>query len=386
MLNKFKCSISIIVPLYHGRKYITEMTAQIEACAKCTSNASFELVYSNDAPDDNMEKANTSSSLLVKMINTDKNRGIHGARLRGFFHSSGEYIVFLDQDDKIVPDYFRSQLDAIGSADAVICNAISAGRLKYNADRPLDKAASRACMTGEGNMILSPGQVLIRREAVPESWLRNVMQNNGADDWLLWLCMHADGRQFAVNSRPLFIREVHYQNASFDSLKMAASEREAAWIIEREKLLRREERDALRRLLDRLQEERIKENDKFKKMFLVQNDWFRVVSRGLSVAGYLMDRQIKKAAVYGYGYLGKTLLEDLEAGDVEVSYVIDKNADFLDAGIRCIALQDVREQVDAVIVTLVSGDRGKIEAGLKERLEADIIWLEDIIFGLAVKI
>lgn len=384
-MKKYTYSISVIVPLYHGKKYILELTAGLEACMNYIPGADLELIFSNDAPDEELENDFSSSGVLIRLLNTDQNRGIHGARVRGFLYSQGEYIVFLDQDDKIVPEYFRSQLDAIGSADAVICNAISADRLKYNADRPLDKAVSRECMVREGNMILSPGQVLIRREAVPESWLRNVMQNNGADDWLLWLCMHADGRQFAVNSRPLFIREVHYQNASFDSLKMAASEREAVGIIVNEKLLRREERDALRRLLDRLQEERIKENEKFKKMFLVQNDWFRAVSRGLSVAGYLMDRQIKKAAVYGYGYLGKTLLEDLEAGDVEVSYVIDKNAVFLDASIRCIALQDVREQVDAVIVTLVSGDRGQLEAGLKERLKAEIIWLEDIIFDLAVK-
>lgn len=385
-MKKYTYSISVIVPLYHGKKYISELTAGIEACMKYIPGADLELIFSNDAPDEELENDFSSSGVLIRLLNTDQNRGIHGARVRGFLHSRGEYIVFLDQDDKIVPEYFQSQLDAIGSADAVVCGAISAGRLKYNVDRPLDKAANRECMVREGNMILSPGQVLIRRNAVPESWLRNIMQNNGADDWFLWLCMHVDGRQFAVNDKPLFIREVHYQNASFDSLKMAASEREAVGIIEHEKLLRKEERDALRRLLTRLQEERIKENEKFKKMFLVQNDWFRVVSRGLSVASYLMDRQVKKAAVYGYGYLGKALLEDLEAGDVEVSYVIDKNADFLDAGIRCIALQDVREQVDAVIVTLVSGDRGKLEAGLKERLEADIIWLEDIIFDLAVKI
>ncbi len=382
MNNGNKHKLSVITPLYHGEKYISILVAQIEACAQYISDIGLELVLSNDAPNEYIKDTFPSALISVKVINTDKNRGIHGARVRGLLHSSGDYILFLDQDDMIVPKYFSSQLKAIGSADAVVCNALSGGMVKYNTDRPLYKTADRKSMINDGNMILSPGQVLLRREAIPKSWTQNIMCNNGADDWFLWLCMHSEGKRFVINQQPLFIREVHYQNASFDSLRMAASEQETVALIEREHLLKTEERNALRKLLPQLQEKRIKENEKFKKMFLIQNDWFGASRRGLSIADYLINRQIRKVAVYGYGYLGRSLLEDLEKSNIEIAYVIDKNAKFLEIIEKCCTLEDTLEQVDAVIVTMVSSARNIVENVLKEKIDAEIIWLEEMVLDM----
>ena len=382
-MKKNTTSISVIIPLYHGKKYISKLVASMEASAKYIPDADLEIILSNDAPDEEITAIDVSADVTVRLLNTDQNRGIHAARLKGLQKSTGDYILFLDQDDKITPEYFRSQLDAIGSADAVICSALSGGRMKYNADRPLDKAASRECMIREGNMILSPGQVLLRREAIPESWTEKAMAHNGADDWLLWLCMHSGNQTFALNREVLFIRELHYRNASFDCLKMEASEREAVELVEEKGLLCAEEREALRELLPRLQEKRIRENEKWKKMFMVLNDWFRICDRGMSVAGYLEARKVRRAAIYGYGYLGRTLCGNLEKGNVEVSYIIDKNAAFLEPGKKCHTLDDMLEPVDAVIITIESADRNAVEDRIKEKLDGQIFWLEDIIFGLS---
>ena len=382
-MKKNTTSISVIIPLYHGKKYISKLVASMEASAKYIPDADLEIILSNDAPDEEITAIDVSADVTVRLLNTDQNRGIHAARLKGLQKSTGDYILFLDQDDKITPEYFRSQLDAIGSADAVICSALSGGRMKYNADRPLDKAASRECMIREGNMILSPGQVLLRREAIPESWTEKAMAHNGADDWLLGLCMHSENKTFALNREVLFIRELHYRNASFDCLKMEASEREAVELVEEKGLLCAEEREALRELLPRLQEKRIRENEKWKKMFMVLNDWFRICDRGMSVAGYLEARKVRRAAIYGYGYLGRTLCGNLEKGNVEVSYIIDKNAAFLEPGKKCHTLDDMLEPVDAVIITIESADRNAVEDRIKEKLDGQIFWLEDIIFGLS---
>lgn len=204
-----------------------------------------------------------------------------------------------------------------------------------------------------------------------------------SDFWLLWLCMHSENKTFALNREVLFIRELHYRNASFDCLKMEASEREAVELVEEKGLLCAEEREALRELLPRLQEKRIRENEKWKKMFMVLNDWFRICDRGMSVAGYLEARKVRRAAIYGYGYLGRTLCGNLEKGNVEVSYIIDKNAAFLEPGKKCHTLDDMLEPVDAVIITIESADRNAVEDRIKEKLDGQIFWLEDIIFGLS---
>jgi len=380
-VNSDKCSI--IIPFYHGAKYIPNLISQIEICAEYVSDTELELIFSNDAPDEPLEDTITSQNISIKVINTTQNRGIHGARVRGLQSSTGDYILFLDQDDRIVPEYFDSQLKAIGSADAVICNALSGGRIKYNTDRPLYKAADRKCMIGEGCMILSPGQVLIRRTAIPQVWMENIMRHNGADDWLLWLCMHSAGKQFAINDDVLFIREIHYHNTSFDSLKMAESEREVVEIIESQALLYEEERKRLQELLPEIQRKRIKETEKFKKMFFLQNDWMLAISEGKTVADYFKKKQIKSIALYGYGYLGRMLLKSLEKSDIEISYVIDKNADYLDTPVKCCTLEKKLIEVDAVIVTLVLDCRKMVDAQIRKKMKTEIFWLEDVIADIS---
>lgn len=378
-----KTDISIIIPLYYGRKFIPELIAQVEVCARYDSNICYEVIFSNDAPNDFLKDDYDSVYFPIKVINTDQNRGIHGARVRGFQNSSGEYVLFLDQDDKIAPEYFKSQLEKIGMADAVVCNALSGGRQKYNNDRPFYKTISRECMVNEGNMILSPGQVLLRRKAVPKVWIESKIQKNGADDWLLWLCMHSENYHFVTNPALLFIREVHYNNTSFDCFQMAESELEVVKIVEENQLLSDRERKNLWELLPELQKKRIKENEKFKKLFLIQNDWFRISIRGLSIADYLRKRNIKTAAIYGYGYLGKTLFEYLKNNNVKVVYIIDRNALFLGNSQIFCTLDDTLKPTDAVIVTLVTNNRENISCRIKEKLSTQIFWIEDIIADIA---
>lgn len=376
--------ISVVIPLYEGDNYISTIIWQIEQCSKNIPDRKIELILSNDDPEHAVAEGIQSDKIAITIINTEENQGIHGARVKGFLESKGDYILFLDQDDKIEPEYFVSQLQALNSADAVVCNAMSAGRLKYNSDRPLSKAISRESMINEGNMILSPGQVLLRREAVPESWVGNIMRHNGADDWLLWLCMHSEGKKFALNSAVLFIRQMHYHNASFACSEMELSEQEVVEIIEKNQLLCVDERKKLRELPAKLRENRIHDNEKWKKMFLIQNDWFCLCNQGMSAAFFLRSRGVKTVAVYGYGYLGRALLEDLEHGHVKVSYVIDKNAGFLHLDKKCCTMEDRLEAVDAVVVTLVS-DEEKIVQCIKRKLNAEVFLLEDIIADLSKK-
>ena len=193
-------------------------------------------------------------------------------------------MLFLDQDDKIVPDYFVSQLQAIGREDAVVCNAVSGGRLKYDADAFLTGCCQPGLYGSKRQPDSVAGTGADETKCSPGCWLRHILRHNGADDWLLWLCMHGEGKRFTVNSRVLFIREVHYHNASLDCGKMTLSEREVYRIVEENRLLTDGERTALAALLPMLQEQRMRENEKWKRMFLLLRDWFLPEHRGLSLA------------------------------------------------------------------------------------------------------
>lgn len=130
--------ISVIVPIYHGRKYINGMIAQIESCvAECRGEYALELLFVNDSPDEPIDSL-SSEKIEIRVIETNRNRGIHGARVRGLEHCTGDYILFLDQDDRIRPTYFSSQLAHLGDSDAVVCRLLHEGRQFYDTRMPFE--------------------------------------------------------------------------------------------------------------------------------------------------------------------------------------------------------------------------------------------------------
>ena len=72
--------VSIIVPLYHGNQYIPRLIQMAEACQKVLDDSiSLELILSNDAPGQDIEKDVHSDSIDIIVLNTKINRGIQGA-------------------------------------------------------------------------------------------------------------------------------------------------------------------------------------------------------------------------------------------------------------------------------------------------------------------
>lgn len=225
-------TVSVIVPVYHGKKYIESMIRQVEACQLCAAGqAKTELLFVNDDPDEPIG-AYRSGEIDLVVLETAENRGIHGARAEGVKRCGGEYILLLDQDDRILPGYIKSQLAAIRGYDAAVCMALHEGKALYNRTLPFEAAASREHMLRKGNAIISPGQVLIRKDAVAALWKETRLSQNGADDWLLWLCMMQEGRSFALNKEILFEHVMERDNTSMRQLQMQRSEWEVLRLIQ----------------------------------------------------------------------------------------------------------------------------------------------------------
>ena len=159
--------ISLIVPIYNGEKFISSIIDMVEKNIEnlIDDSSKFELIFINDDPATALPDY-TSDLLNVCVVNTDINRGIHGARVYGLQHSTGDYVLFLDQDDIIFDNFFQSQLSQIGNADAVVCQARHENKQFYNNDLPFERVISKEYMLNNGNSIVSPGQVLIKRSAI----------------------------------------------------------------------------------------------------------------------------------------------------------------------------------------------------------------------------
>ena len=93
---------SIIIPVYNTEKYIVDC---IDSVFK-NKTRDFEVIIINDGSTDRSKILCQQIQLKhpenVKVIN-QTNLGVSTARNRGILESKGEYIIFLDSDDSLLP-------------------------------------------------------------------------------------------------------------------------------------------------------------------------------------------------------------------------------------------------------------------------------------------
>lgn len=217
--------VSTIVPLYKGDIYVHSM---VEQCMRSYEQAGIignaELIFINDYPD---QKIEIPDNKYVYLYNNEKNCGIHKSRSIGIKKARGKWIHFLDQDDSISIDFYKSQLELPDDSDIIVSNAIIKDR-GYN--RVFYRNWIEKFIVRHGffyieldNRIISPGQCLIKKSSIPPVWCDHCMSVNGADDFLLWLYMFDERCNITVNPEPLYTHEFTGSNLSADTTKMINS-------------------------------------------------------------------------------------------------------------------------------------------------------------------
>lgn len=105
------CELSVIIPVYNGKKYIEKNVDELMKIKH-----SKELIIIDDGSNDDSYlfcKKKWEDSGIVK-IYKQNNAGIVSARNNGLFRAKGKYIIFVDQDDIVVPstiDFMINQMD-----------------------------------------------------------------------------------------------------------------------------------------------------------------------------------------------------------------------------------------------------------------------------------
>jgi len=218
--------ISVIVPVFHGRCYIKEIVGMVERNAARVDRP-VELVLVNDSPEESIEDVCAGRLVNIVVLCNGRNRGIHYSRALGVRNSHGEYILMLDQDDRISDRFLASQMEKIGKADMVVANGyeeLREGRRVLYRYAPMQWTVKHGIFyTVFGSRILSPGQCLLRRESIPEPWFRTLIKNNGADDYLLWIYMLRKRSRIKINRDTLYVHRFTGENTSDDVTGMQAS-------------------------------------------------------------------------------------------------------------------------------------------------------------------
>lgn len=117
--------VSIIVPVYN-------VAYCLETCLDSIVNQTYkniEIILIDDGSEDNSGEICEKYAMLDKRIKVlhNLNCGVSHSRNIGIKYSKGEYIVFIDSDDKVDKNYILYLLEPVKNRDydLVICNLIN---------------------------------------------------------------------------------------------------------------------------------------------------------------------------------------------------------------------------------------------------------------------
>lgn len=123
-----KCpKLSVIITVYNKKKYIERAILSLINCTYFNKN--MEIVIVNDSSNDGSDHIiNTYSNKYSNIIsiNHNENRGLFISRITGIENSTGDYIAFLDADDHVSIDFYRTLIDnaVLNNSDIVFGNTV----------------------------------------------------------------------------------------------------------------------------------------------------------------------------------------------------------------------------------------------------------------------
>ena len=130
--------ISVIIPIYNADKYI-------KRCVLSVANQSYqdiEIILVNDgSTDDSLSVCEylAENDSRVKIV-SQENGGVSKARNTGLGLANGEFVMFLDSDDYMLPDMCKVMLDTLHKrqADCIICGIKETGNGLWCPERNMD--------------------------------------------------------------------------------------------------------------------------------------------------------------------------------------------------------------------------------------------------------
>ena len=120
---------------------------------------------------------------------------------------------------------------------------------------------------------------------------------------------------------------------------------------------------------------------KMEAYFRLLSQWLSLKQEGKNLKEYLDFNGYCSVAIYGMSEPGERLIEELEDTDIEIRYVVDRNADNIVTRIPKYKPDDDLPNVDVMIVTAILAFQD-IRDEMGKKTSFPIISLEDVIYGL----
>ena len=193
--------VSVIIPAYNAAAFVREAVDS----ALAQTHAGLEVIVINDGSTDDTPQVLAEYGSRIR-VHHQVNHGLAPTRNIGAGLATGEWIAFLDADDRWLPRKIERQLDAVGG-----CAWSYTNRFNFGTRGSLPELQSDATeMTGgdvfaplllRGNFI-TVSSVMIQK-TVFERVGGFYHQKGGCEDWDLWLRVSGEGHPVSYVPEPL---------------------------------------------------------------------------------------------------------------------------------------------------------------------------------------
>lgn len=95
--------LSVVIPVHDQARFLRE------ACLSALAEGPCEILVVDDGSEDHPREV--IADLPIRFLRLAERKGVAAARNFGARHASGEYLAFLDGDDRLVPGGLRWRLD-----------------------------------------------------------------------------------------------------------------------------------------------------------------------------------------------------------------------------------------------------------------------------------
>lgn len=194
-------AVSVIVPCYNSGEYLDGMLASLRA----QTYQDFEVIVVNDGSTDPATLTKLTEIESAVRVVHQENRYLPGARNTGFREARADFVLPLDCDDRLEPEFLAETLAAIGGAGGDVGFVYTHMRLTGTTSRNFETHCSRFDQLFLNHL---PYCLLVRKAAWQKVGGYDETMRSGLEDWEFNIALLRAGYRWIEIPKPLFIYTV----------------------------------------------------------------------------------------------------------------------------------------------------------------------------------
>lgn len=164
--EKYSYKISVIIPMYNAERTIIRA---LDSVYNQTYKTEYQVIVINDGSIDNclqiIERYKYDNKLNNLRIINKENGGVSSARNAGLKIAEGEYIAFLDSDDKWLPDKIFKQIKIFESDESIALLGGIFEQLKFKLNNNLTRISIKQLIFKN---YFQPSTVVVRKFVIDD--------------------------------------------------------------------------------------------------------------------------------------------------------------------------------------------------------------------------